>query len=486
MSGLVGTILGGYNLHQELGQGALGVVYRGISTRDNQVVAIRVFRQELGADPVFQRKLLDLTGRLAGLQHDQLARVSTAGSEHGWLFQVMEYRPEGSLLTVLRQDGVDSLNLLQRLELARRSALALEALHAAGLVHGAVSPQNLLRAPSRNDLVPVPFDLKLSDGGLALLLGPHTSDPAYIAPERWRQGVADARSDIYALGVVIYQLFAGSVPFHARSREDIAHKHAVVPPPPLSQYRQDLPTGLEPVIDRCLAKDPAARYASASDLALELRQVMDPLLPPAQVTIPTPPAPPKRRVTPSGLRVRLLTIEGVQLAEQELTEAGLRVGRDQQNELKLPPHDAAVSRQHALVHWDGQRVTVEDRSSNGTLLAGRKLAPQQPQVWHVGEVVHLGGYRLELIKPAPPRVPPTVVVPVAPAPVQADPPPPVLPPVAPPDPDPWRRYGALLVALAGIASIILALAVGAILLWLLPIGVILLLAAVVLSMRANL
>lgn len=422
MAGLIGTSFGGMHLEQELGRGSHAQVFLGRNIASGQTAAIKIFVPAYGSDATFQRLLEDFTRRVSAVHDEHLVAILGAGSEQGHTYLAMEYSVGGTLRNRLRQSNIV---LLERLTLAWQCALALATLHRHGEMHGDVTPSNILLDPPTNLAPPLmgASVARLADYGIALLRSTTEGDAAYIAPERWRQNQMSNASDIYALGVVLYELCAGRVPFHAGTRSEAAQKHNHEPPPPIRMFAPDLPTSVEAIINRCLEKNPTARYASADALAADLLAVIGPLHPPALPTIVPPVRPPPPINPPPNLRVRLETTSAQPLGEWQIGFADLRVGREPDNEIQLPAHDTMISRRHLRIQWDGHQITVEDLASgNGTLLAGQRIKPNQSMNWQVGDEVRLGTYRLFLEDPqSPPALPPPVVIMPAPVPPSPDP-----------------------------------------------------------------
>jgi eukaryotic-like serine/threonine-protein kinase len=422
MAGLIGAAFGGMRLEQEIGRGSHAQVFLGRNKASGQTVAIKIFGPAYGSDAIFQRLLEDFARQASAVRDPHLVAVLGAGVEQGCAYLAMEYIAGGTLRSRLRQSDIV---LLERLTLARQSALALATLHRHGLMHGDVTPSNILLDPPASLAPPMAGTsvARLADYGISLLRSTTEGDAAYIAPERWRQNQMSSAGDIYALGVVLYELCAGRVPFHAGTRIEAAQKHHSEPPPPIRMFAPDLPASVEAIINRCLEKNPTARYASADVLAADLLAVIRPLQPPAPKTIVAPATPPPPINPPPNLRVRLESASAQPLGEWPIGQTDLRVGREPDNQIRLPAHDTMISRHHLRIHWDGHQITVEDLASgNGTSLAGQRIKPNQPMIWPVGDEVRLGTYRLSLEDPQPPPAPPqTVVITPAPAPPGPDP-----------------------------------------------------------------
>ncbi|NNJ11010.1 protein kinase [Chloroflexales bacterium ZM16-3] len=448
MTELIGTSFGGMRLEQEIGRGSRARVFLGRNTVRGQTAAIKVFAPAYSGDAIFQRLLSDYAMQVSSIRDAYLVAVQSAGVEQGHAYLVQDYASGGTLRSRLRQS--ETL-LLERLTIAWQCALGLAKLHQYGLMHGDITSSNILldSRPSPSPSTSATLAARLSDYGIALLRSTTEGDAAYIAPERWRQNQMSTSADIYAFGVVLYELCAGRVPFHTGTRMEAAQKHHSEPPPPIRMFAPDIPTSIEAIIGCCLEKDPLLRYASAELLADALSSAIGPLHPPAPKTIPTPPVLPQPVAPPPNLRVRLESATGQPLGKWQIGLADLRVGREPDNEIRLPPHDTLISRYHLRIHWDGGQIIVEDLGSgNGTVLRGQRLSPKQPASWHVGDEVHVGAYRLLLETPQPPAPPPPTIV--------SAPSPPI--PTAQPKTHQGNRWAGWAVAALGFGALGLATA----------------------------
>ncbi len=273
---LVGRVLGGrYRLEQRLGQGGMGTVYRALHTLMDKPIALKILRSEMAADNEAVARFHREARSASRLDHDHCIRVTDFGqSDDGLLYLVMELLDGVSLGQVIRRGPVPSARAAA---IGAAIAEALEHAHDAGIIHRDLKPDNvfLARRPRGRELV------KVLDFGLAKLvhdgaLGPSiTRDgtvfgtPEYMAPEQAEGEKLDGRTDIYALGIILYQLVTGDVPFRATNFVALLTKQVSEKPTPPRERRPDLdiPEGLEEVILRCIAKSAGDRYATAHELA---------------------------------------------------------------------------------------------------------------------------------------------------------------------------------------------------------------------------
>jgi eukaryotic-like serine/threonine-protein kinase len=429
MMDFIGQTLGQYRIEAPLGSGGMGEVFRGVHLQLNRPAAIKVMQAQLAADPGFRSRFLQEARTAAALRHPNIVEIYDFGEQDGTLYLVMELMADGSLRSILRHNAGQPLPLVLGLDLVRQAANGLAAASAIQMVHRDIKPDNLLltrlvgAAQGSNAYI-----LKISDFGLARLLaqgGPLTTTGmpmgtlAYMSPEQCQGQTLDGRSDLYSLGIVLYEVITGYQPFQINDFGDALNKHVNTPPPPLGR---SVPPGLEEIVARCLAKKPEDRYATGADLAFALQQVLSQLG--WQAVTPPPPSsatstpvgrtvlqPPSSGATPPPMvstlatyaavpRVRVLDQSGQTLQVVEMTNRGLIVGRQSNNDIALPSE--AVSRQHLRVTWDGVQVSVTDLGSiNGTLLGEVRLLPQVSQVWDERQMLHIGPFWLRLEGPSP-------------------------------------------------------------------------------------
>lgn len=253
-----------YKLVAPLGEGGMATVYRARDLRLNRDIAIKVLREELTRDPGFLTRFEREAQTVASLAHPNIVPVYDVGEEEGAHFIVMEYVRGRTLREALDLQGPFAPD--RAISVAERVLDALSHAHAHGLVHRDVKPHNILLAA---DGTP-----RLADFGIAHLVGGSTTRTAailgsahYLSPEQSRGEEASVRSDIYACGIVLYEMLAGHPPFDGPNALAIAHQHLHEAPPRIPSA----PPGLWKVIARSLAKDPAARPPDAQTFAADLR-----------------------------------------------------------------------------------------------------------------------------------------------------------------------------------------------------------------------
>jgi hypothetical protein len=261
----VGERLGDFRIIRRLGEGGMGAVYLARDERLERLVALKVIAPRLAHDPEFQRRFETEARSAAAIDDPNVVAVYSAGSEDGRLFIAMRYIEGTDLRAVLAHGPLDPHSAV---EILAGVASALDAAHAAGFVHRDVKPANVLLADRADRRTAFLTDFGLTKGlhgGTTQLTGTGqwigTLD--YVAPEQMTSGRVDARTDVYALGCVLHEMLAGSVPFPGTDMQKMwAHVNE-----PLPALEGEAVGSLPAVVHRATAKDPKDRYPSAGDLA---------------------------------------------------------------------------------------------------------------------------------------------------------------------------------------------------------------------------
>jgi serine/threonine protein kinase len=271
-STLEGTTIGPYIIRRELGRGGMGVVYLADDTRLSRAVALKAIAPALGAE-LAGRKRLQLEARAAGgLSHPSIATVYALDEIDGVLYLACEYVP-GEPLRALLKGG--PLAIEQVVDIALQLARALATAHTQGIVHRDIKPENVMRTPSGV--------IKVLDFGLARLesssqsgltqTGAIVGTPAYLSPEQAQGQTADFRTDIFALGVLTYELASGKNPFATPVLAATLARIVNDDPAPLSELQPKSPPALDAFLVRCLRKDPRERYASTQEVVADLERL---------------------------------------------------------------------------------------------------------------------------------------------------------------------------------------------------------------------
>jgi serine/threonine-protein kinase len=304
---LVGQRLAGrYDIQAELGRGGMGVVYRGFDAMLQRAVAIKVLPREFTYDPQFVQRFRQEAVLAAGLHHPGIVTIHDVGEQDGVHYIVMQLLEGVTLDAWLLSHG--PMPLPQANHIVRQVAEALDYAHSRGIVHRDIKPSNIMVGPGGQATV-MDFGLVRAGEGTGLTRsGTVVGTPEYMAPEQALGQPVDGRTDIYSLGVVIYKMLSGQVPFARSSAMAIAYAHVHEPPPLLREGRPDLPKSVEAVIFKALAKRPEERYQQAGQLADHFTVAMAGKMPTGLRAVPTPPpglataTPAARTTTPSSPR----------------------------------------------------------------------------------------------------------------------------------------------------------------------------------------
>ena len=285
-----GDVIAGYRLDELAGRGGMGVVFRATHIALERQVAVKLIAPELAADEKFRQRFQRESRVAASIDHPHVIPIFDAGDEDGQLYVAMRYVEGTDLGALVAHQG--TLEPPQAVELIAQVSDALDAAHERGLVHRDVKPANVLleSRPSGYHAYLTDFGLVKTVGaasGVLTRTGQWLGTPDYAAPEQILGAEVDARTDVYALGCMLYQLIAGKPPFEADTDVAKMFAHLSNPPPSLSDSRPDTPAALDEVIRSALAKEPAERQGSAGELTAAARAAI--AVPAATVPAPAPP-----------------------------------------------------------------------------------------------------------------------------------------------------------------------------------------------------
>jgi serine/threonine protein kinase len=282
----MGHVMGRYRIVQQIGEGAAGAIFDGEYGPLRRPVAIKILHEHLIGDSSARRMLAEAR-TLSLVDHPGIVKVFDAGMVEGRAFIVMERLAGESLWTRIARGRLSEARIVAY---ARQLASALEAAHAAGIIHRDLKPENVFIVPDPE--VPGGERVKIIDFGIAkhdraefqerTATGVVLGTPSYMAPEQWESTV-DPRADIYSLGVVIFVMATGQLPFSGNTDELLAAQAYCAPPRAADVGA--VSSWLSSIIDRCLAKRPADRFPTMAALAAELRGLEHAIAPP---TGPTP------------------------------------------------------------------------------------------------------------------------------------------------------------------------------------------------------
>jgi serine/threonine-protein kinase len=264
--------LGRYQLEREIGRGAMGIVYLGRDTAINRMVAIKAIplaSEFSDAELVEARARFFREAETAGrLNHPNIVTIYDVGEERGLAYIAMEYLKGRHLSDYAKSDSL--MEPRKVLEIIGRTADALGFAHKQQVVHRDIKPANLMYDPSTDILKITDFGIARLSGAGSTRTGIVLGTPSFMSPEQLEGRTVTGHSDLFSLGVSLFQLLTGQLPFTADSMTGLMQQIAEAPHPPLRAFRPDLPACVEGVIDRALAKNPDARYDSGAQMAAAL------------------------------------------------------------------------------------------------------------------------------------------------------------------------------------------------------------------------
>ncbi|MEM1182010.1 MAG: serine/threonine-protein kinase [Acidobacteriota bacterium] len=284
-----------FRLVKPLDEGSIPI-FHAVNTKDDREVALKFLPFELKEDPAARKRFIDEAQAASSLHHPNICAVYEIGeSEDGRMYAALEYH-EGETLKRWLEKG--PLPVDQAIDIARQIAAGLAEAHRTGLAHRDLVPANVLVSKDGTAKI-IDFGLakQVSQGGLTQI-GWSLGTPEYMSPEQIRGADDDERTgDWWSLGIVLYEMVSGSQPFTGRNLAGVLTAIQQHDPPPLSGSRPEVPTALDGLVSRLLAKDPANRYGSAEELLRDLGERGAPLpaapsSPPASAPRPAPPTTP--------------------------------------------------------------------------------------------------------------------------------------------------------------------------------------------------
>ena len=270
----IGTIVGDrYEILEKIGMGGMAEVYKGKDHKLNRFVAVKVLKEEYRSNDAFVKKFKEEAQAAAGLAHPNIVNIYDVGDENGIYYIVMELVEGITLKDYIERKG--RLTIKEATSIAIQVSAGLEVAHNNHIVHRDIKPQNIMI--SREGKV------KVTDFGIAKATTSQTTTSNamgsvhYASPEQARGGYVDHRSDIYSLGIVLYEMVTGRVPFDGDTAVAVAVKHLQEEMVPPSVYCKEIPYSLEQIIKKCTQKSPDRRYQDIGDLLADLKQsLLDP------------------------------------------------------------------------------------------------------------------------------------------------------------------------------------------------------------------
>ena len=259
-----------YEIVGKIGTGGMADVYKAMDHKLNRFVAVKVLKPEFREDTTFIKKFRSEAQAAAGLTHPNIVNVFDVGDDGGVYYIVMELIEGITLKEYISKKG--KLSIKEATSIAIQVSMGLEAAHSHGIVHRDVKPQNII--------ISTDGKVKVTDFGIARAASSNTissnvmGSVHYSSPEQVRGGYSDEKSDIYSLGITLYEMVTGRVPFDGDTTVAVAIQHLqeeIVPPSP---YAPNLPISMEKIILKCTQKNPDRRYESMTALLADLRKAL--------------------------------------------------------------------------------------------------------------------------------------------------------------------------------------------------------------------
>ena len=263
--------IGDYKVVRELGRGAMGVVYLAVHPSLGRQMALKVMARELAGDPEFLERFRREGEAAARLRHPNIVQVFDFAHRDGLYFIAMEYLGDKTLKDLLQDDGEQSVETSCRMLDELLSALALA--HTKGIVHRDIKPANVMLTDD-GPIALTDFSIaRMKESSKLTQTGAIVGTPEYMAPEQF-DGTWDARSDLYAAGIVFYELLTGLSPFRSATMTEVMRKQLLTVPDPPAMVNSRVPVAISQVVSRALEKDPEARPQSADEMREAIRSAL--------------------------------------------------------------------------------------------------------------------------------------------------------------------------------------------------------------------
>ncbi len=426
---LVGRTIGRYRIDALLGEGNMGAVYQAFDVNLARKVVLKVMHRQLASHESFQQRFVQEAQAAARLDHPSIVKLYSFDTDPN-LYMVMEYVEGPSLGEYLKhqQDQNEIVSLDTILRLIAQIADALDYAHERGVIHRDIKPSNVLLKPLNKPdrlgdpklrVIVTDFGLaKLLEGGMHTLTGTFMGTLSYMSPEQCLGRDLDGRSDIYSLGIVLYQVTTGHLPFNVKSPTDAIRMHVKEIPPSPRTVRPNLPEHVEQIILQAIAKNPASRFQTGSQFAEALRRAAFGITHPGETYVN-----PQASIIingggslllegqPAGTDQLMIYHAGGAPRVMAMVKDSMVAGRGQENEITLP--DKGVSRHHVRIERDGEGgwQVIDLASTNGCFINSIRLQPESSEKWPSNTELRVGPYSLRWQQSVPLPAGPSAPVP---------------------------------------------------------------------------
>ena len=271
MDNYIGKLLSGRYLIQEvIGVGGMAVVYKALDNFDNKTVAVKILKEEYSADEEFRRRFKNESRAVAILSHPNIVKVYDVSFGEQLQYIVMEYVDGITLKQYINKKG--ALTLKEAVIITTQILRALSHAHDKGIVHRDIKPQNIMLLRDNKTIKVADFGIASfhSKGDTRTMTDGAIGSVHYISPEQAKGEIVDNKADIYSVGVVLYEMLTGRVPFQAESAVSVALMQVQKQPPKPSLLKADIPVGIEQITMRAMKKSRLERYQSAAEMLLDL------------------------------------------------------------------------------------------------------------------------------------------------------------------------------------------------------------------------